>query len=99
VIFDAGGNLYGATLNGGRYSQPYECDYGCGAAFELTPGTNGEWTAIGLHDFGKGKDGVEPDGNLVFDSAGNLYGVTYEGGIQTQNCLAGGCGTVFEIMR
>jgi uncharacterized repeat protein (TIGR03803 family) len=99
LIFDTAGNLYATTAAGGRYSQPYECS-GCGTAFELSPGTDGRWTATGLHDFGKGKDGVEPDGSLVFDSVGNLYGVTFQGGIQAQHCLvAGGCGTVFEIMR
>src|SRR5208283_2511224 len=36
-----------------------------------------------------------PIGNLVFDSAGNLYGTTYVGGLD-ENCPAG-CGTVFEL--
>jgi uncharacterized repeat protein (TIGR03803 family) len=95
VIFDAFGNLYGTTEYGGKYSQNYECG-GCGTALELSPGANG-WTETLLHSFGNGEDGAQPEGNLMFDSAGNLYGVTYQGGISTENCLAGGCGTVYEI--
>jgi uncharacterized repeat protein (TIGR03803 family) len=81
LIFDAAGNLYGTTTEGGAY--------GRGTAFQLAPGTNGKWTEKVLHSFGKGKDGVEPLAGLVFD-AGNLYGTTYYGG-------AYGKGTVFEI--
>jgi uncharacterized repeat protein (TIGR03803 family) len=94
VILDAAGNLYGATWVGGRYS--YECPL-CGTAFELSRGENGKWTETTLHSFGKGKDGGYPIGTLNFDGAGNLYGATYEGGINGKNCLAGGCGTVFRI--
>jgi hypothetical protein len=47
-----------------------------------------------LHDFDyNGKDGYQPNGSLVFDGAGNLYGTTLNGGTD------GGyvCGTVFEL--
>jgi uncharacterized repeat protein (TIGR03803 family) len=97
VILDAAGNLYGLTVMGGPYNIPYVCSPGCGVAFELTPGANGKWTATTLHSFGNGRDGNEPLGTLIFDGAGNLYGVTHEGGNNSENCLAGGCGTVFEI--
>jgi uncharacterized repeat protein (TIGR03803 family) len=97
VILDTAGNVYGLTWLGGRYNIPYECSPGCGTAFELTPGANGKWAATSLHSFGKGKDGNEPLGTLIFDGAGNLYGVTFEGGVNSNNCLAGGCGAVFEI--
>jgi uncharacterized repeat protein (TIGR03803 family) len=96
VILDAAGNLYGLTWYGGRYNTD-ACSPGCGTAFELSLGENGMWTERTLHSFGKGRDGNEPLGTLIFDGAGNLYGVTYEGGINSDNCLAGGCGTVFEI--
>lgn len=45
-----------------------------------------------LHAFRGGKDGVVPQGTLVFDQAGSLYGVTLGGG-------AYGDGTVFKLMR
>jgi uncharacterized repeat protein (TIGR03803 family) len=44
-----------------------------------------------LYTFGsQAGDGNTPIGGLVFDAAGNLYGVTADGG-------AYGSGTVFEI--
>ncbi|MFZ0320524.1 MAG: choice-of-anchor tandem repeat GloVer-containing protein [Candidatus Sulfotelmatobacter sp.] len=49
-----------------------------------------------LHDFTcSGTDGCEPNGGLVFDNAGNLYGTTLAGGTST-SCVIG-CGTVFEL--
>jgi uncharacterized repeat protein (TIGR03803 family) len=41
-----------------------------------------------------GATGYSPFANLIFDSAGNLYGTTYEGGA---GCSSPGCGTVFEL--
>ena len=38
-----------------------------------------------LYAFKGGNDGIGPQGNLVFDTAGNLYGTTTEGG-DTTNC-------------
>jgi uncharacterized repeat protein (TIGR03803 family) len=78
LIRDTAGNLYGTTFQGGIDSCPgYP---GCGTVFELTPGTNGEWTLKVLHRF-NGKDGFEPTyGGLILDTAGNLYGTTEAGG-------------------
>lgn len=39
-----------------------------------------------------------PIGNLIFDSAGNLYGTTSEGGLESPNCPYN-CGVVFELSR
>ena len=45
--------------------------------FEPTPAAGGGWTEKILHQFDKnGTDGFGPDSNLIFDSAGNLYGTT-----------------------
>ena len=41
-------------------------------------------------------DGAEPDTNLIFDAAGNLYGTTLIGGYSVP-CAYSGCGTVFEL--
>jgi uncharacterized repeat protein (TIGR03803 family) len=90
-IFDASGNLYGTTLNGGVY--------GYGAVVELMPQTNGQWTHKVLHSFNKdGIDGRYPQGVLNFDSAGNLYGTTPYGG-SGSGCTNqfGLCGIVFEL--
>jgi uncharacterized repeat protein (TIGR03803 family) len=47
-----------------------------------------------LHTF-EGADGKNPSAGLIFDSAGNLYGTTWDGG--RGNCLYGGCGVVFRL--
>lgn len=72
LVFDARGNLYGTSLYGGTHS--------AGTVFELTPSSDGTWTRKVLHTFGNGTDGQLPNGALIFDAAGNLYGTTYEGG-------------------
>jgi uncharacterized repeat protein (TIGR03803 family) len=87
LISDAVGNLYGTTWLGGRAASP--CDSNCGVVFELSPGTNGEWTETVLHNFDD-KDGAAPYAALIFDGAGNLYGTTLWGG-------DGGMGTVFKL--
>jgi len=49
-----------------------------------------------LYDFGCGSDACGPVGTLVRDGAGNLYGVSNEGG--NPSCGYGsGCGAVFEL--
>src|ERR1700688_4356775 len=40
--------------------------------------------------------GTGPVGDLIFDSAGNLYGTTMSGGLQNPNCVYD-CGVVFEL--
>jgi len=82
LIFDAAGNLYGTTFNGGFY--------GYGTVFELTPKADGSWTEKILHSFGNSVDGQNPAAGLTFDAAGNLYGTTSSGGTL-------GLGTVFEL--
>jgi len=88
LVFDAGGNLYGTTyVGGGSYSSTV------GTVFELSPTAGGGWTKTVLHNFRDNhvdKDGVEPNGDLIFDAAGNLYGTTVGGG-------SDGFGTVFEL--
>lgn len=63
------GNLYGTTELGGSQ--------GVGTVFKLDPSGN----ETILHDFSfSATDGYVPYGTLVPDPAGNLYGVTNEGG-------------------
>ena len=49
-----------------------------------------------LHQFNPHNgDGYFPEGGVVFDHQGNLYGTTTDGGLQT--CLAQGCGAVWQL--
>jgi uncharacterized repeat protein (TIGR03803 family) len=82
VIFDNAGNLYGPDAGGGVN--------GMGTIYELTPSESG-WTETTLYTF-PGEHGESfPAGGLIFDSSGNLYGTTSNGGV-------GGGGTVFELI-
>ena len=55
----------------------------------LTTGSLFAQTFLTLHSFGGTADGQNPQGGLVRDSAGNLYGTTVKGGLDS--------GTVFKI--
>lgn len=90
LVMDATGNLYGTTWLTNSYGQ--------GTVFELSPPTSGTtWTLTTLHTF-HGSDGAGPEGTLIFDSKGNLFGTTVGGGSYTGvNCVGAGCGTVFEL--
>jgi uncharacterized repeat protein (TIGR03803 family) len=84
VVFDALGNLYGTTPDGGAN--------GVGTVYQLSPG-NGGWTETILHDFTGGDDGALGGlGRLLVDRGGSLYGVTEIGGHY-------GAGTVFRVAR
>lgn len=82
VIRDAAGNLYGTTKIFGAHN--------AGSVFEVSAA--GQTTI--LYAFAGGNfgstDGNSPDGSLVRDSAGNLYGLTELGG-------AYGFGTLYRI--
>jgi uncharacterized repeat protein (TIGR03803 family) len=80
---DSTGVLYGTTYFGGSH--------GAGTVFELTP-SNGTWSETTLYNFGNGgSDGYYPDGLLVEDASGALYGTTSSGGTH------GYYGTVFKL--
>jgi uncharacterized repeat protein (TIGR03803 family) len=84
LIFDPAGNLYGTTDYGGAHN--------AGTVFELARKTGGGWIEKVLHSFSStGTDGYAPEGGLVFDAAGNLYGTTNYGGTDHSY------GTVFEL--
>ena len=79
VTVDDAGNLYGTTDGGGTY--------GFGTAFKVD--TRGKETV--LHSFQGNNDGANPDGALVIDGAGNLFGTTVFGGGSADD------GTVFML--
>jgi uncharacterized repeat protein (TIGR03803 family) len=87
LIFDGKGNLYGTTWLGGAQDQ--------GTVFELSPAEGGTWAEKILHSFGASSgDGTIPQGGVIFDSQGNLYGTTSQGGGTASNG-----GTVFKLSR
>jgi uncharacterized repeat protein (TIGR03803 family) len=92
LVSDAAGNLYGTTCCGGTHNY--------GTVFELSPKVGGGWIEKILHSFNdNGKDGYAPGGNLIFDSAGNLYGTASGGtGLCKEETYVIGCGMVFELM-
>lgn len=90
LIFDAAGNLYGTTYDGGAASCS-QFAYGCGVVFELSPRPSGKWREKVLYRFQKnGRDGLYPYAGLTLDASGNLYGTTVQGGSYNQ-------GTVFKL--
>jgi uncharacterized repeat protein (TIGR03803 family) len=90
VTQDGAGNLYGVTIWGGGSTGCY--GLGCGTLFKVD--TRGNETV--LHGFTGGADGSEPEGALIMDKSGNLYGTAPGGG--DLSCGSGiGCGVVFRL--
>lgn len=77
LISDAAGNLYGVTWVGGTI--------GTGGVYKVSPNSHGGWTQTMIYNFGF-TGSANPQDRLVFDRAGNLYGI---GG--------SGYGTIFEL--
>jgi uncharacterized repeat protein (TIGR03803 family) len=82
LTFDRSGNLYGTASSGGPHVVQ-------GGVFELKPSGN-RWEETVIYNFTGGHDGGVPMGNLVWDSAGNLYSTAFNGGDT-------GSGVVFEL--
>ena len=87
VLFGPNGLLYGTTSNGGT-------------VFTLRPGPTfppsfvSPWMIDYLYSFPLHKDA--PAGDVIFDAAGNIYGVTATGG--GDGCFnKQGCGMVYEL--
>jgi hypothetical protein len=99
LVADSHGNLYGANVEGGSYTS--HCEFsGCGNVFELSPNGSGGWTETVLYAFTGGSDGANPESGVTFDTAGNLYGTTADGGYMgNDNCglVASGCGVVYKL--
>jgi len=101
VIIGPNHTLYGTAEAGGSE----ECNGGCGTVFNLQPPPNActsatcYWLETTVLRFGIG-NGAFPESEVIFDSAGNLYGTTYTGGGYDR--MGGGsgctlCGAVYEM--
>jgi uncharacterized repeat protein (TIGR03803 family) len=89
LLIDGAGNLYGTTEVGGSPR------YWAGTVFKLSPENGSTWASSVLYNFGLHKDGANPEGSVVADSTGNLYGTNTIGG--TGACRNNGCGTVYKV--
>jgi len=67
---------------------------GYGLVYQLTPGS--PWTESVLYSF-SGPDGSSPNGGLISDANGALYGTTSNGGAVTCNGGSVGCGVVYKL--
>lgn len=79
-VLDANDDIFGVTEEGGDAN-------GDGTVFEIAASTS---TVTTLADFSSSTTGNSPGGNLIINSAGDLFGTTANGG-------ADGCGTVWEL--
>ena len=90
VVFDQAGNLYGSTnIDGGANS----------GVFRLSPPSRhqaGPWTFDLIYTFSSDDpaNGLAPTPPFVIDNHGNIYGVTYGGGIEVSK---GGSGVIFKL--
>ena len=73
LVFDQAGNLYGTT-SGGGYFGGYCSGQGCGIVYKLTASGEDCRESI-LYSFGAGDDCAWPTSGVVFDNAGDLYGL------------------------
>jgi uncharacterized repeat protein (TIGR03803 family) len=95
VVFGPDGSLYGTTTEGGGNGCRSQ---GCGTVFKLTPpaticrSTSCPWTETVVYRFTGNQDGAMPEyGDLIFDSAGSVYGTTSSGGLNY--------GTVYKLTK
>jgi uncharacterized repeat protein (TIGR03803 family) len=65
LAFGEAGNLYGESFTGGAH------DYG--VVYQLSPGSNGDWTEKIVHAFAGVSDGSSTAGNVVVDKAGDVF--------------------------
>src|SRR5579863_1045564 len=77
ILMDSAGSLYGVTSLGGAFGQ--------GTLYKYVPAINGQLATYSiLYSFGGSTTtGSYPNGSLIFDAGGDIYGVTNGGGDAT----------------
>ena len=78
LTIDSGGNIYGVTRNGGNKQN--------GSVFRIDATGSTFNTLVSFN----GNNGSTPNGNLIVDGSGTIYGTTMFGG-------SNGSGTIFKI--
>ena len=84
LVFDASGNLYGTTYDGGKDN--------AGAVFQMTQ-SKGQWIEKVIHGFAGGNSGANPVGGLTVGKDGYVYGTTEYGGAPYN------AGTVYSLFE
>ena len=93
LVLNSTGAIFGTTSAGGNQGCQTTSSIGCGTTFELSPSSmGGGWTEKMVHRFSGGNDGASPNGGLVFDAKGALYGTGGGGGSKSQ-------GVVFQFAK
>jgi uncharacterized repeat protein (TIGR03803 family) len=80
LVRDAAGNLYGTTFYGGSANM--------GVLFKVSK--SGKQTV--LYSFAGKPDAANPGSDLLLDTAGNIYGASYYGGVS-------GFGAIFKVTK
>ena len=89
VALDQKGTFYGSAPFGGTVACPLNLQAQCGVVFAVT-NTGGIYGHVTLYSFAGGNDGWYPEGGVVLDRSGALYGTTEFGGSANQ-------GVVFKL--
>jgi uncharacterized repeat protein (TIGR03803 family) len=103
LSLDASGALYGTASQGGSRTPVGVA--GAGGVFKLTPPATagGAWTETAIHKFTDSsgdfcKTGCFPEGGVILDGAGAIYGTTVEGGTHPEAGDNVSPGVVFKIV-
>ncbi len=88
LVIDSQGDLYGTTYEGGAHND--------GTVFEIVAGSGAITTLASFN----GSDGEAPNGGLLLDQSGDLFGTTFLGGAHQDGTLfeiAAGSGTITTL--
>ena len=92
LIADGAGDLFGTTYGGGANND--------GTVFEIAKGGGSYATTPTVLANLSSTSGINPFAGLFADPAGDLFGITQQGGANTAGSYLGlGFGTVFEIAK
>jgi hypothetical protein len=93
LTFDASGNLYGPAGGGNDCLVGRHRDM-CGIIYKLTrPPIGNMWSETVLYSFLRSSGGWLPNGDLLVDASGDVFGTTNRGAGST-----GCCGVVFKLV-